>query len=134
MPQKRPTSQPAINSSNVGFKLLKKAGWQEGTGLGASNQGPKEPLQLPVQVATTGLGFTKAPDVTLQPKKATHAAGSTAAAGGAAAAAADNSSLGGPGQRIGPKQAKANVAQMVEQELAFESTEQKVALHTARLR
>jgi hypothetical protein len=130
MPQKRPASQPAINSSNVGFRLLKKAGWQEGTGLGASNQGPKEPLQLPVQVATAGLGFSKGPDVTLQPEKGTQAAGKEAAAGAAAA----DSGLGGPGQRIGPKQAKANVAQMVEQELASESTEQKVALHTARMR
>lgn len=28
----------AINSSNIGFQLLKKHGWKEGTGLGIAQQ------------------------------------------------------------------------------------------------
>ena len=30
-----------IAADNVGFRLLKRAGWREGTGLGASKQGNK---------------------------------------------------------------------------------------------
>ncbi|PAL65487.1 hypothetical protein CEJ83_20605, partial [Acinetobacter baumannii] len=32
-------SSAAINSSNIGFQLLKKHGWKEGTGLGIAEQG-----------------------------------------------------------------------------------------------
>ncbi|KAA0034090.1 G patch domain and ankyrin repeat-containing protein 1-like protein isoform X1 [Cucumis melo var. makuwa] len=31
-------SAAAIDSSNIGFQLLKKHGWREGTGLGVSEQ------------------------------------------------------------------------------------------------
>ena len=35
---------PQIGSSNVGYRLLKQAGWQEGQGLGSSQQGRSIPL------------------------------------------------------------------------------------------
>lgn len=35
---------PQIGSSNVGYRLLKQAGWQEGQGLGSSQQGRSVPL------------------------------------------------------------------------------------------
>ena len=35
---------PQIGISNVGYQLLKKAGWQEGQGLGSSQQGRSTPL------------------------------------------------------------------------------------------
>eukprot|EP00887_Chlorella_sp_A99_P005131 scaffold25.g5131.t1 len=47
----------ALSSSNVGFKLLKKAGWEEGTGLGAKRQGIVEPVQAANLSKGSGLGF-----------------------------------------------------------------------------
>lgn len=35
---------PQIGSANVGYQLLKRAGWQEGQGLGSSQQGRSIPL------------------------------------------------------------------------------------------
>ncbi|XP_073002699.1 uncharacterized protein [Typha latifolia] len=53
------SSSRAIDSSNVGFQLLKKCGWKEGTGLGASEQGRLEPLQTHVKKNKRGLGAEK---------------------------------------------------------------------------
>jgi splicing factor 4 len=33
-----------ISAENIGFQLLKKLGWQEGSGLGKSGQGIQEPV------------------------------------------------------------------------------------------
>ncbi|KAL8520713.1 hypothetical protein ACS0TY_011311 [Phlomoides rotata] len=52
-----------IDSSNIGFQLLKKHGWKEGTGLGVSEQGRLEPIQTSVKKNKRGLGAEK-------PKKA----------------------------------------------------------------
>ncbi|XP_074576009.1 uncharacterized protein LOC141832403 [Curcuma longa] len=49
----------AIDSSNVGFKLLKKFGWKEGTGLGASEQGILEPISAFVKKNKRGIGAEK---------------------------------------------------------------------------
>ncbi|XP_020093353.1 G patch domain and ankyrin repeat-containing protein 1 homolog isoform X3 [Ananas comosus] len=49
----------AIDSSNIGFQMLKKCGWKEGTGLGASEQGRLEPLQTRVKKNKRGLGAEK---------------------------------------------------------------------------
>ncbi|KAG8382619.1 hypothetical protein BUALT_Bualt05G0096300 [Buddleja alternifolia] len=48
-----------IDSSNIGFKLLKKHGWKEGTGLGVSEQGRLEPVQAFVKKNKRGLGADK---------------------------------------------------------------------------
>ncbi|XP_020276299.1 PIN2/TERF1-interacting telomerase inhibitor 1 isoform X1 [Asparagus officinalis] len=53
------SSSRAIDSSNVGFQLLKKAGWKEGTGLGVSEQGRLEPLPTYVKTNKRGLGAEK---------------------------------------------------------------------------
>ncbi|KAL6883496.1 hypothetical protein ACP4OV_010910 [Aristida adscensionis] len=66
----------AIGSSNVGFQLLKKSGWKEGTGLGAQEQGRLEPVETRVKNNKRGLG-SKEPklkpkvedDVEKDPKK-----------------------------------------------------------------
>ncbi|KAJ2620322.1 hypothetical protein GGI25_004947 [Coemansia spiralis] len=42
----------AIGSDNIGFKLLSKLGWQEGQGLGASNDGIVEPIRLQTRFST----------------------------------------------------------------------------------
>ncbi|CAA2963435.1 G patch domain-containing protein 11 [Olea europaea var. sylvestris] len=48
-----------INSSNIGFQLLKKHGWKEGTGLGISEQGRLEPVQAYINNDKRGLGSHK---------------------------------------------------------------------------
>ncbi|KAK1410762.1 hypothetical protein QVD17_37301 [Tagetes erecta] len=45
-----------ISSSNIGFQLLKKHGWKEGTGLGVSQQGRLEPVQTYLKKNKRGLG------------------------------------------------------------------------------
>ncbi|KAB5543894.1 hypothetical protein DKX38_012006 [Salix brachista] len=49
-------STTAIDSSNIGFQLLKKQGWKEGTGLGISEQGRLEPVQTYLKNNKRGLG------------------------------------------------------------------------------
>lgn len=46
----------AIDSSNMGFRLLKKQGWKEGTGLGISQQGILEPPRTVLKNNKRGLG------------------------------------------------------------------------------
>lgn len=48
-----------IASSNIGFQLLKKHGWKEGTGLGISEQGRLEPVQAYLKKNKWGLGADK---------------------------------------------------------------------------
>ncbi|XP_076910367.1 uncharacterized protein LOC143567983 [Bidens hawaiensis] len=50
------TASTPIASSNIGFQLLKKQGWKEGTGLGVSQQGRLEPVQTYVKKNKRGLG------------------------------------------------------------------------------
>ncbi|KAF3791793.1 G patch domain-containing protein 11 [Nymphaea thermarum] len=51
-----PSTSGAIGSSNVGFQLLKKCGWKEGTGLGVLEQGRLEPVEAYVKNNKRGLG------------------------------------------------------------------------------
>ncbi|KAL6543915.1 hypothetical protein OROGR_010412 [Orobanche gracilis] len=48
-----------IDSSNIGFQLLKKHGWKEGTGLGVSEQGRLEPVEALIKKNKRGLGADK---------------------------------------------------------------------------
>ncbi|XP_045808823.1 PIN2/TERF1-interacting telomerase inhibitor 1-like [Trifolium pratense] len=50
------STSTTINSSNIGFQLLKKHGWKEGTGLGIYEQGRLEPLETRVKNNKRGLG------------------------------------------------------------------------------
>ncbi|XP_062108006.1 uncharacterized protein LOC133818909 [Humulus lupulus] len=52
-------SSGAIDPSNIGFKLLKKHGWKEGTGLGISEQGRLEPVEAYLKNNKHGLGADK---------------------------------------------------------------------------
>ncbi|KAE8671149.1 G patch domain-containing protein 11-like isoform X2 [Hibiscus syriacus] len=52
-------SSTAIDSSNIGFQLLKKHGWKEGTGLGVSEQGRLEPVEAYVKNNKKGIGAEK---------------------------------------------------------------------------
>ncbi|KAI4385802.1 hypothetical protein MLD38_003795 [Melastoma candidum] len=49
----------AIDSSNIGYKLLKKHGWKEGTGLGIYEQGILEPVETYVKNNKRGVGAEK---------------------------------------------------------------------------
>ncbi|KAK9115479.1 hypothetical protein Sjap_014426 [Stephania japonica] len=53
------SSSSAIRSSNIGFQLLKKCGWTEGTGLGVAEQGRLEPIQVHAKNDKQGLGSRK---------------------------------------------------------------------------
>lgn len=70
-----------IARSNVGYRLLKKAGWTEGAGLGAQEQGVAEPVAAFQQQGNLGLGFAPKPKPGKQAGAATAAAG-TAGPGG----------------------------------------------------
>ncbi|XP_057526445.1 uncharacterized protein LOC130805682 [Amaranthus tricolor] len=60
------SSIPALDSSNIGFQLLKKHGWKEGTGLGASQQGRLEPVEAYLKKNKRGLGAEKTKKKALQ--------------------------------------------------------------------
>ncbi|VVB13737.1 unnamed protein product [Arabis nemorensis] len=53
------SSWAAISSSNIGFQLLKKQGWKEGTGLGIAEQGILVPVQTEPKHNKRGLGAVK---------------------------------------------------------------------------
>ncbi|KAK9890087.1 hypothetical protein WA026_008897 [Henosepilachna vigintioctopunctata] len=46
----------AISSDNKGFKLLEKMGFKQGDGLGKTNSGLKEPINIMLRQGTSGLG------------------------------------------------------------------------------
>ncbi|KAJ7954635.1 G-patch domain-containing protein [Quillaja saponaria] len=62
-------SAVAIDSSNMGFRLLKKHGWKEGTGLGISEQGRLEPVQTYLKNNKRGLGADKLKKMAVKPLK-----------------------------------------------------------------
>lgn len=45
-----------IGSDNIGNKLLKKMGWNDGQGLGKSNQGRTQIIEAERRVQSVGLG------------------------------------------------------------------------------
>lgn len=49
----------AVRHSNIGFQLLKKCGWKEGTGLGAAEQGRLHPIETHVKHDKRGIGAEK---------------------------------------------------------------------------
>jgi hypothetical protein len=53
----RSAASPGLSRNNVGWRLLQKAGWKVGQGLGAQEQGRKEPLQPEICQGSAGLGY-----------------------------------------------------------------------------
>ena len=49
-----------ITAENLGYRLLKKLGWAEGTGLGAAGQGAKEPIRIISRGGAAGVGSGRA--------------------------------------------------------------------------
>jgi hypothetical protein len=114
------TKRP-IDRKNLGYQLLSKAGWQEGQGLGAKEQGRAAPLAVSYHKGSSGLGFSKQQQPLQQPSQAQHPAGTdtTDSAGPAAAAAA----------AVGPVLGGKRVAAIVAAELASEDPDTKVKRH-----
>lgn len=112
------SSKCPIDRSNVGYQLLQKAGWQEGSGLGRQQQGMAAPLQLQPQKGSKGLGFAPQDPLQLQRQQIAAAA---AAGGGAATAPA----VPAAGPVLGGKR----VAALVAAELASEDLDTKVKRH-----
>ncbi|CAD7704727.1 unnamed protein product [Ostreobium quekettii] len=54
-----------LKADNVGYSLLKKAGWTEGTGLGPDGQGRQVPVKAWVQKGRRGVGCQEPQDVGL---------------------------------------------------------------------
>jgi hypothetical protein len=50
----------ALDASNVGHRMLRAMGWQEGTGLGKSRQGRLVPVQAVPRKAGVGVGADEA--------------------------------------------------------------------------
>lgn len=57
MPPQHPHAQ-ALTDDNEGHKLLRRMGWQEGSGLGAEGGGIIEPIRETVKKDKTGIGST----------------------------------------------------------------------------
>jgi hypothetical protein len=116
------SSKRPIDRGNVGYQLLQKAGWREGSGLGREGQGMAAPLQVQPQKGSKGLGFVPQDPLQLQRQQiADAAAAAAAAAGGAVAAPA--------GPAAGPVLGGKRVAALVAAELASEDLETKVKRH-----
>ncbi|KAF6262142.1 hypothetical protein COO60DRAFT_675402 [Scenedesmus sp. NREL 46B-D3] len=113
------SSKRAIDRGNVGYQLLQKAGWREGSGLGRQEQGMAAPLQVQPQKGSKGLGF--APHDPLQLQRQQIAAAPAAAGGGAAVAAA--------APAVAPVLGGKRVAAIVAAELASEDLDTKVKRH-----
>lgn len=54
---------PAQDGSNIGNKLLKMMGWQEGTGLGVDGEGRVDPIITNMYASGAGLGASKGREV-----------------------------------------------------------------------
>ena len=50
------TSAPRVDPTNVGFRMLRKAGWNVGEGLGKDKQGDTEPLRVWKKASRRGVG------------------------------------------------------------------------------
>lgn len=116
-PAARSSRLRPLDCSNIGFQLLSKAGWQEGQGLGANEQGMAAPLAVSYHKGNTGLGFSKQQQQLGQPPAATAHDASAAAATAAHTAAA------------GPVLGGKRVAALVAAELAAEDLDTKVRRH-----
>eukprot|EP00878_Enallax_costatus_P006620 GHUV01006938.1.p1 GENE.GHUV01006938.1~~GHUV01006938.1.p1 ORF type:complete len:332 (+),score=116.06 GHUV01006938.1:212-1207(+) len=111
------SSKRPIERSNIGFQLLQRAGWQEGKGLGAQEQGMAAPLQAWANKGNKGLGFGP------QQQQVQQGLAAQKLAASGAADAAPSAAVAGPA--LGTKR----VAAMIEAELEAEDVDTKVKWH-----
>jgi hypothetical protein len=143
-PSRRHWVNYGVSAENMGFKLLKLAGWREGTGLGASKQGRKEPILPSSNPGNTGLGFDdRARQQQGQRKRQRDAppapryAAASAAGSAAAQQPEDTDAHHHHHQQQQQQQQRrrgALIAGLVAQELASEAVETKVKRHKQVMR
>ena len=63
-------SPKPISKDNVGYRMLKKAGWDESSGLGAHKQGITTPYVSAATMSARGIGFKSQEPPRQQQKKA----------------------------------------------------------------
>ncbi|KAG2435246.1 hypothetical protein HXX76_007324 [Chlamydomonas incerta] len=116
-----------IDADNVGFRLLRQAGWRVGTGLGAASQGRHEPVEPNAAKGTRGLGFdgAAAREQQRQQQAQAQAQGRKREAEGAPGGAAGGGGGTSSSQRI---------KRLVAEELAAEPLDAKVARHRSVMR
>ncbi|QDZ22580.1 G-patch domain-containing protein [Chloropicon primus] len=56
MKETKEGEEKRLGPSNIGYKLLKKAGWSDGEALGKNQDGIKSPVQPSLQKGRAGLG------------------------------------------------------------------------------
>ena len=61
------SSSRALDSSNLGHRMLQRMGWSEGTGLGKQRNGRIEPVQANQRKAGAGIGLSSQPAEQVQP-------------------------------------------------------------------
>ncbi|GLI59718.1 hypothetical protein VaNZ11_001662 [Volvox africanus] len=113
--------QGQIPPNNVGFRLLRKAGWSVGSGLGAGEQGRRDPIEPMLPKGTRGLGFDRH---AAQQQQATHSCRKRPAGD-------DPEGLQTQARHSGPP---SRVVALVKEELARESISDKVARHRQVMR
>ena len=121
-----------IDADNVGFRLLRQAGWRVGTGLGAASQGRHDPIEPNAAKGTRGLGFDSAAAREQQrqqqeqrkQQQQSQSQGQKREAEGVPGGA-------GAGGGSGSSQ---RIKRLVEEELAAEPLEAKVARHRTAMR
>ncbi|KAG2446707.1 hypothetical protein HYH02_008272 [Chlamydomonas schloesseri] len=112
-----------IDADNVGFKLLKQAGWRVGTGLGAAGQGRHEPIEPNAAKGTRGLGFDSAAAREQQRQQQEQHRQQQVQARGAAGVSG-----------AGGVSAAQRMKRLAEEELAKEPMDAKVARHRSVMR
>ena len=61
--------RPPVQPSNVGYKMMKKQGWTEGSGLGSRAQGRNEPIACDAPISSLlGIGCTRYKSLPTQEK------------------------------------------------------------------
>ena len=60
-PQPPAPSSSLMTDSNLGYRLLRQSGWQEGQGLGSNAQGITQPVATTLKLNKKGLGFGQTP-------------------------------------------------------------------------
>lgn len=118
-----------IAADNVGFRLLKAAGWRVGTGLGAEGQGRTVPLDPAANKGQRGLGYDSRAAQAKQAREQEEQQGQQGQQGGKGGAEG-----GVKGGVKGITTLGKRMAELVQQELDSDSLDAKVKRHKQVMR
>ncbi len=116
---------PRLSGDNIGYRLLQRAGWKEGHGLGSQEQGRIAPLDAVRNPGVRGIGFERQQQRAQQRIQGSQAVQGTAQGAGVAAGASGEAQ-GGEGQVV----KRSRVNDIVESELAGRSVCTHTHTHT----